>query len=45
VELLPILITSALFLNLEIVQTGPKISSCWIFMSSVTLEKIVGSMK
>jgi hypothetical protein len=45
VDELAILMTSALVLNLEIVQTGPKISSRWIFMSSVTLEKMVGSMK
>lgn len=45
VVLLPTLMASSLVLNLEMEQTGPKISSCIIFMSSVTLEKMVGSIK
>lgn len=45
VVLLPTRMASSLVLNLEMEQTGPKISSWTIFMSSVTLEKMVGSMK
>lgn len=45
VLVLPTLIASSFVLNLAMEQTGPKISSCIIFMSSVTLEKMVGSMK
>ena len=41
---LPRRMASSSVLNLAIEQTGPKISSCIIFISSETPEKMVGWM-